>query len=64
MATRKKADKPAINEARVEEIRASARSAVNWAEEVNYKAACTCGLRAARGECYRHEHRRARTDGR
>lgn len=54
MATRKAANKPSLSEARVLEIRASARSGVNWAREVNYGAACTCGLRAARGECYRH----------
>lgn len=54
MATRKAANKPQLSEARVEEIRASARSGTNWALEVDYRPACTCGLRAARGECYRH----------
>lgn len=57
MATRKAANKPQLSEARIEEIRASARSGVNWAREVNYGPACTCGLRAARGECYRHDTR-------
>lgn len=25
-----------------------------WAEENAYGPGCTCGLRAAKGECYRH----------
>lgn len=54
MATRKAANKPQLSEARVEEIRASARAGVNWAGVVNYGPGCTCGLRAARGRCYRH----------
>lgn len=54
MAARKKADKPPVAPARVEEIRADARSARNWAQENNFGPACLCGLRAARGECFRH----------
>lgn len=59
MATRKTANKPQLTEARIEEIRASARSRVNWSLEVDYGAACTCGLRAAKGECFRHGTRKA-----
>lgn len=55
MATRKAANKPQLSEARVEEIRASARSGWNWAAINNYQAACTCGLRAAKGVCYRRD---------
>lgn len=58
MATRKAANKPQLSEARVEEIRASARSGINWASEVNYGPACTHGLRAAKGECFRHGTRK------
>lgn len=43
-----------VAEDRVTEIRSSARSGTNWANIVNYRAACTCGLRAAKGTCYRH----------
>lgn len=25
-----------------------------WARLVNYGPACTCGLRSAKGECFRH----------
>lgn len=59
MATRKAAGKPQLTEARVEEIRASARAGVNWALAVNYGPGCTCGLRAAKGECFRHGTRKA-----
>ncbi len=55
MATRKASAKAPLSEARVEEIRASARSGINWALEVQYEAACTCGLRAAQGVCYRRD---------
>jgi len=59
MATRKAAKKPQLSEARVEEIRASARSGWNWAAINNLGPACTCGLHAAEGECYRHGKRKA-----
>lgn len=66
MATRKKADKPAIEAARVEEIRAAARSGRNWASENEYGPACVCGAFiegstvtshgrvVEKGRCYRH----------
>lgn len=66
MAARKKADKPPIEEARVEEIRADARSRTNWAAEVEYGPACACGAflegstvrswgrEVKKGECHRH----------
>ena len=43
MATKKKADKPAISEERLAEIRADARSGRNWASESTYGPACVCG---------------------
>lgn len=44
---------------RLEEIRESARSGVNWAAELGYGPACRCGLKTNRmseddGTCYRH----------
>lgn len=54
MATKKKADKPPIPPERVEAIKADARSGTNWASIAHPGAACQCGLRAARGICYRH----------
>lgn len=44
---------------RLEEIRESARSGVNWAEAYGYGPACRCGLRKKvgtedDGTCYRH----------
>jgi hypothetical protein len=66
MATRKKADRPPIAEARVEEIRADARSGRNWAAEKSYGPSCTCGMKpeaghsnvfgvpVKRGVCYQH----------
>lgn len=70
MATRRKADRPPIDEARVEEIRADAHSGRNWARENSYGPACQCGLNSAashsqvlgvpvkRGVCYRHAQER------
>lgn len=63
---KKKADKPAIEEARVEQIRASARSGENWASQVQYGPACVCGAfkegstvtswgtEVQKGKCERH----------
>lgn len=66
MATKSTKSKPAVSPERMEEIRASARSGTNWAAEVGYGPACTCGMKpdaghasvlgvkVERGVCYRH----------
>lgn len=53
MATRKKADKPAIEPERLAEIIADARSGINWASQLNYGPACLCG-HPKKAKCYRH----------
>lgn len=66
MATKKKADKPPIDPERAEAIKADARSGINWASEVQYGPACTCGAFlpdstvtswgsvVLKAECHRH----------
>lgn len=63
---KKKADKPPIDPDRAEEIRVSARSGENWASQVGYGPACTCGafkegstvtswgVEVQKGRCERH----------